>query len=55
MQRFKSQGQVQRFVSTHSATYKTFAIQRHLTSRNTMRNFRHAAFAEWVAASAANG
>ena len=55
MQRFKSQGQAQRFVSTHSAIYNTFAIQRHLTSRNTMRKFRSAAMAEWIAASAAAG
>ena len=46
MQRFKSQGQAQRFVSTHSAIYNTFAIQRHLTSRKTMRDFRSAAFAK---------
>ena len=36
MQRFKSQGQAQRFVSNHSAIYNTFNIQRHLVSRNTM-------------------
>ena len=48
MQRFKSQGQAQRFVSTHSAMYNTFAAQRHLVSRKTMRTFRAAAFAEWV-------
>lgn len=53
MQRFKSQGQAQRFVSTHSAIYNTFAIQRHLISRKTMRTFRAAAFAEWRAASGA--
>ncbi len=40
MQRFKSQGQAQRFVSTHSALYNIFPIQRHLTSRKTMRDFR---------------
>ena len=39
MQRFKSQGHAQRFVSTHSAIYNTFNIQRHLISRNTMRRF----------------
>jgi len=52
-QRFKSQGQAQRFVSTHDAIYNTFNIQRHLTSRNTMRHFRSAAFAEWDATSPA--
>ena len=53
MQRFKSQGQAQRFVSTHSAIYNTFAIQRHLISRKTMRTFRAAAFADWSLASVA--
>jgi transposase-like protein len=53
MQRFKSQGQAQRFISTHSAIYNIFNIQRHLTSRNTMRDMRTAAMAEWNAASAA--
>ncbi len=51
MHRFKSQGQAQRFVSTHSAIYNTFNLQRHLVSRKTMRTFRAAAFAEWGAAS----
>jgi putative transposase len=53
MQRFKSQGQAQRFVSTHSAIYNTFNIQRHLISRNTMRRFRASAMEEWNTASAA--
>jgi Transposase and inactivated derivatives len=53
MQRFKSQGQAQRFVSTHSAIYNTFNLQRHLISRKTLRTFRAAAMAEWNAASAA--
>ena len=55
MQRFKSQGQAQCFVSTHSAIYNTFNIQRHLVSRSTMRDFRASAMAEWNAASAAKG
>lgn len=53
MQRFKSQGQAQRFVSTHSAIYNPFNIQRHLISRNTMRDMRTAAMAEWNVVSAA--
>ena len=52
MQRFKSQGQAQRFVSIHSAIYNAFNIQRHLISRNTVRHFRTAAIVEWNAASA---
>ena len=46
MQRFKSQGQAQKFTSTHSAIYNTFNVQRHLISRNTMRQFRSVAMAE---------
>ena len=53
MQRFKSQGQAQRFVSTHGAIYNTFNIERHLISRNTMRRFRTSAMEEWNAASTA--
>jgi putative transposase len=52
MQRFKSQGQAQRFVSTHSAIYNIFHLQRHLVSRKTLRTFRDAAVAAWNAASA---
>ena len=55
MQLFKSQGQAQRFVSTHSAIYNTFNTERHLVSRKTMRKYRDRAFAEWQTVSAANG
>ena len=55
MQLFKSQGQAQRFVSTHSAIYNCFNTERHLVSRKTMRTYRDRAFAEWQAASAAQG
>jgi len=47
MQGFKSQGQAQRFVSTHSAT-----VQRHLVARKALRHYRSAAMAQWSAASA---
>ncbi|MCM8735291.1 IS6 family transposase [Azospirillum sp. A1-3] len=35
MQRFKSAGSAQRFVSLHAAVYNTFNLQRHLVSRHT--------------------
>jgi putative transposase len=53
MQRFKSHGHAQRFVSTHSAIYNTFNIQRHLISRSAMRHFRTSAMSGWNAASGA--
>tara|TARA_R110002110_G_scaffold277267_1_gene492465 strand:+ start:369 stop:797 length:429 start_codon:yes stop_codon:yes gene_type:complete len=40
MQRFKSPGSAQRFLSIHSAIYNTFYVQRHLISRKTLRQFR---------------
>jgi len=53
MQCFKSQGQTQRFVSTHGAIYNLFNIQRHLISRSTLRTFRANAMEGWMAVSAA--
>jgi putative transposase len=53
MQRFKSQGQAQRFVSTHGTIYNLFNVQRHLISRSTLRAFRANAMEGWMAASAA--
>jgi transposase-like protein len=37
MQRFKSPGSAQRFLSIHAAVFNTFNVQRHLTSRDTLR------------------
>lgn len=53
MQRFKSQGQAQRFVSIHGAIANLFNVQRHLISRSTLRTFRATAMEGWIAASAA--
>jgi putative transposase len=53
MQRFKSQGQAQRFVSTHGPVYNNFNVQRHLISRSTLRTFRAAAMESWAKATAA--
>jgi putative transposase len=50
MQRFKSAGSAQRFVSMHSAAYNTFDLQRHLISRRTLRLCRAEAMAHWQAA-----
>ena len=47
MQRFKSAGSAQRFLSTHAAVYNTFNVQRHLTSAATHRAFRAAAINTW--------
>jgi hypothetical protein len=40
MQRFKSPGSAQRFLSVHAALYNTFNLQRHLTPRHAFRVLR---------------
>ena len=47
MQRFKSPGSAQRFLSTHAAVQNTFNVQRHLTSAKTHRAFRASAMQTW--------
>jgi len=47
MQRFKSAGSAQRFLSIHAAVHNTFNLQRHLISRSTLRIFRAEAAAQW--------
>jgi hypothetical protein len=53
MQRFKSAGSAQRFVSMHAAVYNASNFQRHLISRRTLRHFRDGATMQWHAATAA--
>jgi transposase-like protein len=53
MQRFKSAGSAQRFLSTHAAVYNTFNVQRHLISRQTLRQFRGEALRTWQVVTAA--
>jgi hypothetical protein len=40
MQRFKSAGSAQKFLSTHAAVFNTFSVQRHLSSAQTHRTLR---------------
>jgi hypothetical protein len=40
MQRFKSPGSAQRFLSVQAAVHNTLNVQRHLVSRNTLRALR---------------
>ena len=53
MQRFKSPGSAQRFLSVHAAVHNTFNVQRHLVSRNTLRALRSEALQNWRAATVA--
>jgi hypothetical protein len=52
VQRFKSPGSAQRFLSVHAAAYNAFNVQRHLIFRRTLRTFRAEAMAQWRAAAA---
>jgi putative transposase len=53
MQRFKSPGSAQWFLSLHAAVHNTLNVQRHLVSRNTLRALRSEALQNWRAATAA--
>ena len=53
MQRFKSAGSAQRFLSTHAAITNIFNVQRHLISRKTLRQFRAEAMSLWKTATVA--
>jgi putative transposase len=47
MQRFKSPGSAQKFLSTHAAVHNNFNVQRRLTSAQTHRALRAAAMNMW--------
>jgi len=53
MQSFKSPGSAQRFLSSHAAVHNAFALQRHLTSRRVLRQFRAEVADAWAIATAA--
>ena len=53
MQRFKSPGSAQRFLSVHAIVHNTFKVQRHLISRHTLRALRGEALQNWRAATVA--
>ena len=53
LQRFKSPGSAQRFLSAHAAVYNNFNVQRHLVSRKTLRVLREEALHTWRTATAA--
>ena len=50
IQRFKSAGSAQKFLSSHAAVYNTFNLQRHLTSAQAHRVLRAEAMDTWRAA-----
>ena len=52
MQRFKSPGSAQRFLSAHAADQNPFNVKRHIISRKTLKSFRGAALEQWRGATA---
>jgi len=53
LQKFKSPGSAQQFLSIHAATYNTFYHQRHLNRRSYFKDLRTASFEAWQTASVA--
>jgi transposase-like protein len=51
LQRFKSPGSVQHFLSVHAATYNTFYHQRHINRRSYFKELRAESFDVWATAS----
>ena len=52
MQRFKSPGSAQKFLSAHAAVYNNFNAQRHLIPARTHRSLRAEAMSTWRVATA---
>ena len=52
IQRFKSPGSAQKFLSAHAVVYNTFNAQRHLVSARTHRSLRAEATSTWRVAAA---
>jgi transposase-like protein len=52
MQRFKSPGSAQRFLSAHAAVHNTFNVERHLLSRKTLKPLRPEPWSQWRLATA---
>jgi putative transposase len=52
MQRLKSPGSAQLFLSSHAAVYNTLNVQRHLISRRTLRGAGAGAMEQWHVAAA---
>jgi transposase-like protein len=53
LQKFKSPGSAQHFLSIHAATDNTFHHQRHLLKRPMLKELRTASFDVWKSASVA--
>ena len=53
LQRFKSPGSAQHFLSIHAASYNTFYHEPHLNRRSYFKELRAASFEVWATASAA--
>lgn len=47
MQRFKSPGSAQRFLSAHAAVHNTFNVERHLICRRSLMQLRAATLLQW--------
>jgi transposase-like protein len=52
MQRFKSPGSAQRFLSAHAAVHNSFNVERHLILTKTLKHLRTTALKQWRCATA---